>query len=132
MFYVIGERINGMFEDVKKALVDRDPKPVQELAVLQEKHGASILDINCGPIAKEEKVAAMQWLIEVTQEASKLPLAIDTPSYKVMSESLPKVKNPIVINSSQADPEKLEKYIKLAMEYNAQLILLTMDQGERK
>lgn len=126
---VIGERINGMFGDVKNAIKERNPEVIRDLACRQEECGASMLDINVGPIAKNEKADAMKWLIEAAQEASKLTICIDTPSFEVMQSSIAAAKNPVVINSSPADPEKLEKYIGLAKEYNAGLILLTMDKS---
>ena len=38
--YVIGERINGMFTNVKEAIRDRNPKVVQDLALAQMAAGA--------------------------------------------------------------------------------------------
>ncbi|MBC7105521.1 MAG: methyltetrahydrofolate--corrinoid methyltransferase, partial [Firmicutes bacterium] len=32
---LIGERINGMFKDVRNAILNRDPGPIRDLAVRQ-------------------------------------------------------------------------------------------------
>jgi len=57
--FVIGERINGMFTDVKKAIQAQDPAPIQQLAREQVAAGANALDINVGP-ASSDKLGAMQ------------------------------------------------------------------------
>ena len=44
----IGERLNGMFTDVKKAIASKDPAAVHQLAEDQTKAGASYLDVNVG------------------------------------------------------------------------------------
>ncbi|MEK7822486.1 MAG: methyltetrahydrofolate--corrinoid methyltransferase, partial [Planctomycetota bacterium] len=68
----VAERINGMFSDVKKAIVDRDPRPVQELARRQSEAGAGFLDLNVGTAASDP-VSVMKWLIQVTQEVTSTP-----------------------------------------------------------
>ena len=43
--YVIGELINGMFTNVKKAIQEKDGSIIQELATAQEKAGAWAFEI---------------------------------------------------------------------------------------
>ena len=69
---IIGERINGMFRDIAEAIREKDPKPVQDWAKKQEAMGSGYLDLNVGP-AVSDRVSAMKWLVEVTQEVSDLP-----------------------------------------------------------
>jgi len=45
---VIGERINGMFQDVKRAISAGDKQLVQSLAAKQTEAGANYLDVNVG------------------------------------------------------------------------------------
>ena len=52
--YVIGERINGMFVDVKDAIVSQDASVIQDLAKRQLAAGATALDVNAGPAAAEQ------------------------------------------------------------------------------
>lgn len=125
--YVIGERINGMFQDVKKAIQTKDAGIIQDLAKKQLAAGAQALDINVGP-ASAKATEAMQWLVDVVQDVTDATLAIDTAKWDVMSEIVPKVKNPVIINSSKADEDALEKYSKLAVDNNASLLALTIDQ----
>lgn len=123
---IIGERINGMFKDIKQAIQERDPKPVQEWAKRQEEGGARYLDINVGP-AVSDKVSAMKWLVEVTQEASDLPLCLDSTDFEAIEEGLKLCKKPAIINSTSAERSKIEIAFPMAVKYGAGLIGLTMD-----
>ncbi len=125
---IIGERINGMFNDIKKAIQDRNPVPVQEWARRQEKSGARALDLNVGPAVTDKK-SAMEWLVKVTQEVSNLPLCLDSTDLDVIEAGLKKCSNQAIINSTNAEREKIEKFFPLAVQYEAAIIGLTMDKG---
>ncbi|GAW91840.1 methyltetrahydrofolate cobalamin methyltransferase [Calderihabitans maritimus] len=124
---IIGERINGMFKDIKEAIQNKDPKPVQEWARKQEEGGARALDINVGPGAAD-RVEAMKWLVEVVQEVSDLPLCLDSTDFKAIEEGLKLCKRPAIINSTTAEREKIEIAFPMAVKYGAKLIGLTMDK----
>ncbi len=126
--YIIGERINGMFEDVKQALRERKAPVIQDLAKRQMAAGAWALDLNVGPAVADAK-GAMLWLVETVRAVSDAPLAIDTAKWEIMSAVVPQVSGKVVINSSKADPEHAQKYMALATEHNAALIGLTIDVG---
>ena len=125
---IIGERINGMFKDIGKAVVEKDPKPLQEWAIKQENAGAHYLDLNVGPTA-DDRVAAMRWMTEVVQEVSKLPLCFDSTNYDAIEAGLEVNKNPNpMINSVPAERAKIERVFPMAVKYGAKLIGLTMNE----
>ncbi len=124
---IIGERINGMFKDIAKAIKDRDPVPVQEWARKQEHNGAHYLDINVGP-SSPDAVGAMTWLVEVAQEASKLPLCLDSTKYDAIEAGLKICKQPAMINSVPAEMAKMERVFSMAAEYGAEVIALAMNE----
>ena len=124
--FVIGERINGMFQNVRKAIQDRNKEVIHDVAQKQIEGGADALDINVGP-SKGKAVDNMLWLIEAVQEVTDRPLCIDTPKFDVMQEALKACKNPRLINSTKATEEELERYVALAVETSSQLIALTID-----
>ena len=124
--YVIGERINGMFEDVKKAIQEKDGKVIQDLAKRQMAAGASALDVNVGPAARDAE-GAMLWLAEQIRSVSDAPLAIDTAKWQVMAAVVPKIPGDKILNSTKADPEIATEYVALAAENGAGLIALTID-----
>jgi len=124
--FVIGERINGMFQNVKKAIQERDKSVIQQVALKQLKAGASALDINVGP-TKGKPLDNMLWLIEAAQEVTDAPLCIDTPKFDVMQQAVKACKNPTIINSTKATPEDLDRYVPLAVETKSRLVALTID-----
>lgn len=127
---VVGERLNGQFTSVGKAIQNKDKKPIQDLALEQVEAGADYLDVNVGTaVPSREKADAMVWLVETIQEATDAPLTLDTPIESVMLAGLEAVKHPPMINSTNADPEQLQKYLDLSLKYDAALIALTMDKG---
>jgi len=126
--YVIGELINGMFTNVKKAIQSQDGQVIQDLAKAQADAGADALDVNVGP-ATRDSVGGLLWLVENIRKATEIPVAIDNAKWDVMKEVLPKVPGEKIINSSKADESFLDKYVPLAVENNASLIALTLDQA---
>ncbi len=124
--YVIGERINGMFTDVKVAIQEQNPEVIRDLAKRQLAAGATALDVNVGP-AVSDATSAMLWLVEAIREVTDAPVAIDTAKWDVMEAVIPKVPGKKILNSSKADFEIASKYVQLAAENGAGLIGLTID-----
>lgn len=125
--FVIGERINGMFKVVKAAIQENDKTPIQALARDQVEAGARALDVNVGPAAADA-VSAMTWLVDVIQEVTDVPLAIDSPKLEVLEASLERCKNKAIINSTTGTEEQLDKITSIAVKYGASLIGLTIDE----
>lgn len=125
---VIGERINGMFQDVKEALADRNADVIKKLASDQVAAGADALDVNVGPGAADAE-SAMVWLVENIQEVVSCPLAIDTTNAKVMRAGLSACSNPTIVNSITGDPKKIDELLPLAVEHNSEVIGLTIDEN---
>lgn len=127
---IIGERINGMFGDVKKGIQGKDKTVIQNLALDQLRAGADYLDVNVGPaVPSAQKGEAMVWLVEAIQEVTDGPICVDSPRLSDIKAALEVVKNPVMINSTQADPEQLQTYVQLAVDNDASLIALTMDKS---
>jgi len=125
---IIGELINGMYKDVGKAIANKETDVIQHLAQDQVKAGASILDVNTGPYSKNPK-DDMKWLVDSIQAVTDVALALDSTKADVIEEGLKLVKKRAVINSANADPDKMDKMFGLAKKYNAQVIGLAMDKS---
>lgn len=123
---VIGELINGMYKNVRDAIQKSDEETIKNLALAQVKAGAGLLDVNCGPAAKDA-VKTIIWLIDAIRKVTPAKLVIDTTNLDAMEAALKKEPNSI-INSSTADADKMEKIFGLALKYNAEVIALTMDK----
>ena len=127
--YIIGENIHIISEKVKVALKERDSKFFQELAVKQVEGGAQALDINLGP-RKKDWEEVFPWMVEIIEAVTDVPLSFDSTNLMGIEAGLKKVtKTQAIINSTSAEPERLEKVPLLAKEYDAKLIALTMGSG---
>ncbi|MEW6201692.1 MAG: dihydropteroate synthase [bacterium] len=128
----IGERINGMFTDIKRAIEEGDKEPVKKWAVRQIEAGADYLDVNAGAASKKPS-ETIKWLVECIKEAlPDAPIAIDSPRAEVMKAGLEACREngikKMLINSTTGQREKLEYNFGLAREFGAAVICLTMDQ----
>lgn len=124
--YIIGENIHIISEKVKEALKLKDAKFFQELAVKQVEAGAQALDLNLGP-RKKDWEEVFPWMVENVEAVVDVPLSFDSTNILGIEAGLKKVtKAQPIINSTSAEPERLEKVPLLAKQYNARLIALTM------
>jgi 5-methyltetrahydrofolate corrinoid/iron sulfur protein methyltransferase len=127
--YIIGENIHIISQKVKDALKERDAKFFQELAVKQVEHGAQALDLNMGP-RKKDWEEVFPWMVETVEAVVDVPLSFDSTNLAGIEAGLKKVtKAQPIINSTSAEPERLEKVPLVAKEYNARLIALTMGKS---
>jgi len=123
--FIIGELINGMYQNIGKAIKEKNKGVIQKCALEQIKAGADALDINCGP-ASREPISDIQWLVQAIQEVTDKPLVLDSSKPQVIESGLKVVKNKVIINSTTADPEKLGVLVPLAKKHNAKLIGLAI------
>ncbi|HIJ72333.1 MAG TPA: dihydropteroate synthase [Planctomycetes bacterium] len=133
---LIGERINGMFKEVKQAIADKNKGVIQELARRQTEAGANYLDVNVGTAASDQE-GAMQWLVETIQQSCSTTLCLDSQKPNVIEAGL-KVADPnngIMLNSTpvnkKTDEEVFDKYLEMAQNAGPKscLIALTMDKN---
>lgn len=125
---IIGENIHIISPRVKKAVADRDAEAIQGMATLQVEHGADMVDLNIGP-QKRRGVEIMDWIVDAVQEVTDVPLSLDTTNMAAIETGLKKVKRQAMINSTSADPERLNTGLPLAAKYNAKIIALTMGKS---
>ena len=52
MIVAIAESINIMSKTIGPAMKEKNPKPIQEMAVAEAEAGAQFLDVNIGPARK--------------------------------------------------------------------------------
>lgn len=123
----IGERINTGFKDIKQAVMDKDPAPLQEWAKKQAAAGATFLDVNLGAVSADP--ADMCWMIQTVQDAVETPICIDTNRPAILAEAIKVTREGMLINSTTAADEKLDVMMPIAAEYNASIIGLAMDEA---
>ena len=124
--YIIGENIHILSDKVKEALTNRDREFFMDLAVRQVEAGAKAIDVNLGP-RKKDWAEVFPWIIETIETVVDVPLSIDTTNVDGMEAALNTIKKAQpILNSTSAEPERLEKIPALAKTYNAKIIALTM------
>lgn len=127
--YILGENIHIISEKVKEALANKDQKFFQEQAVKQVEAGAQALDLNLGP-RKKDWEEVFPWIVKTVEAVVDVPLCFDSTNLLGIEAGLKHVsKAQPIINSTSAEPERLEKVPLLAKKYNTKLIALTMGSG---
>ncbi|MDD5466630.1 MAG: dihydropteroate synthase [Anaerolineales bacterium] len=127
--YIIGENIHIISDKVKEALKAKDAKFFQEQAVKQVEAGAQALDLNLGP-RKADWEEVFPWIVETVEAVVDVPLSFDSTNLLGIEAGLKKVtKAQPIINSTSAEPERLEKVPLVAKRYNTRLVALTMGKS---
>jgi 5-methyltetrahydrofolate corrinoid/iron sulfur protein methyltransferase len=123
---LIGENLNIMVKKIGQAMKERDPKPIQEVAVAEAEAGVDYIDVNLGP-ARKGGEELMEWMVKTVQEVVDLPLYLDTTNIQAMEAGLKAYKNKqgkAVINSIMCRPERMDAQIPLATKYDAGMVAL--------
>ena len=119
--YPVGENLNVMSKVLGPAMKERNPEPIQKMAMDEEKAGVAFIDLNIGP-SKKEGPAIMEFVVKAVQEVTDLPLWLDTMNIEAMEAGLkayvPK-KAKCVVNSIMARPDRMDALIPLAQKYDA-------------
>ena len=127
--YIIGENIHIISANVKKALAERDREYFMEQAIQQVEAGAKVLDVNLGP-QKRDWEEVFPWIVDTLEAVVDVPLCFDSTNLLGIEAGLKKVtKAQPLINSTSAEPERLEKVPLLAKKFNTKLIALTMGKS---
>ena len=128
---VIGEKINASIKSVGQAISNKDQEFLANLAVAQDDAGADYIDVNAGvgQDAREDASAIMEWVIDVVQNATDKPVCVDSDDPAVLEAALNKYRGEaVMINSVNAEPERLESVGRLAADRKASLIALVMKE----
>jgi 5-methyltetrahydrofolate corrinoid/iron sulfur protein methyltransferase len=129
---LIGERINGSFKDVGRAIQEKDKNVIREWAAKQAASGADYLDVNMG--AASRSVDDFAWLVEAVAECTPMPLSLDCNRLDMFSTGLKVVRNstggdrPVIINSTTAEDSKLVPLLEMAAQYKAGILGVVMDE----
>ncbi|MDY6969581.1 MAG: dihydropteroate synthase [Spirochaetota bacterium] len=125
----IAENMNVMSKVLGPAMKERNAKPIQEMAESEAAKGVDYIDLNIGP-ARKGGDELMEWLVKTVQEVSDIPLALDTTNMDAIVAGLKVCKQPALINSVSLQSSRMEKGLKIAKEYDADLVaLLWSDDG---
>ena len=124
----IGERINPtgrkkFQEELSKNIFGM----VKAEARTQAKNGANILDVNMG-LPGGDEISLITSAVNEIQEIVKLPLSIDSSSYKAIEAACKNCAGKPLINSVNGEEEKLKLILPIVKRYGASVIALTVDE----
>jgi 5-methyltetrahydrofolate corrinoid/iron sulfur protein methyltransferase len=123
---LIGENLNVMVKKIGTAMKDKDPKPIQELAIAETEAGVDYIDINLGP-ARKGGGELMEWIVKIVREVVDTPLYLDTINAEAIEAGLKVYQNKkgkAVINSIMARPESMDVKLPIAQKYDAGFVAL--------
>lgn len=127
--YKIGENIHIISPSVKTALADRDGAFFVNLARKQQEAGADVIDLNIGP-RKKDGPEVVEWLIDCMKEAVPgMTISFDTTNLSAIETGLKLWGSNAIVNSTSAEPERLETVPPMASQYGAKLIALCMEKS---
>ena len=125
--YIIAENFHIISPKFKQAIEDKDEGYIKDTAVKMVEAGAQTIDLNIGP-QKKRGHEILPWLAKIVQKAvgPQIPLCLDTSNLAAIEAACQVVKCQPIINSTSAEPERLEAVPLVAKKYNTRLIALTM------
>ena len=125
--YIIAENLHIISPSFKQAVQEKDEGYIKDTAVKMIEAGAQAIDLNIGP-QKKRGHEILPWLVEIVQEAvgPDIPLCLDTTNLTAIEAACEVVKSQPIINSTSAEPERLETVPIVAKKYNTRLVALTM------
>jgi len=126
---IIGESIHVIARAVNEAIKARDLKTIQDLARAQGEAGADYIDLNVGFLRKDTE-ETMQWIVNTAQEATDLPLSLDTMNPVAMEAGLKICKKRPLINSASGKTDSKEQMLPLAKKYDCDVVISVInDRG---
>ena len=122
---LIGENLNVMSNIIGPAIKERNPAPIQDMAVREKESGVDYIDINLGP-ARKQGAETMEWVVKTVQEIVDLPLSLDTMNVEAMESGLKVLKGKGIINSISCKPEVMTALFPLVKKYNVEFVGLLL------
>lgn len=126
---IIGEKINGAIPSTAKAIVAKDAEFIKNLAIKQAEAGADFIDV-CASVDDDIELETMKWLIDIVQDATDVPIAVDSPNVYTCIESMKYCKKPGLFNSVSLEGDKVDVAFKVLAETKWECVaLLNSDKG---
>lgn len=105
---IIAEKINGSIPSVAKAIEARDAGFIQNLAKVQSEAGSDFIDV-CASVEVSRELETLKWMIDLVQEVTDTPIAVDSPSSETCAKAIDFCKRPGLVNSVSMEGNKVEE-----------------------
>ena len=103
---IIGEKLNGSIPSCGKAIAERDADYIRNWAQKQAEAGAHYID--CCASVNEGELETMEWMINLIQEVTDLPISVDSPDAQVCVDAMKFCNKPGLINSVSGEGNKCD------------------------
>lgn len=123
---IIGEKINGSIPSVAKAIEEKNADWIRDLAKRQTDAGATYIDV-CASVPEEIEVETLHWLIDLVQEVTDLPIAVDSPSPDSILGAMKYCNKPGLINSVSGEDDKIAKIFPVIADTEWECVALLCD-----
>lgn len=125
---IIGEKINGAIPSVKKAIAEKDAGFIRNLAKIQADAGANFIDV-CASTNVSVELETLEWLINLVQEVTDTPIAIDSPHAQTCVDAIKFCKRPGLINSVSGEGDKLDVVLPVIADTTWECVALLCDDS---
>lgn len=124
---IIGEKINATRKSIDTAIKANDAVSIQEVAKSQAVAGAHFLDVNCGTVPAAQEPDVMKWLVKIAQDATELPLCIDSANAQALAAGLQVHRGKAIVNSISGEDSRYKSVLPLIKKYEAGVVALCND-----
>lgn len=124
---VVGEKINASRPKVAQALEKRDADFIIRAARDQAQAGANYIDVNAGTFIDQE-TEVLCWLVETIQSELVVPLCLDSPNPKALSEAMKIHKGEPMINSISLERERFAALLPVVTSEPCHVVALCMSE----
>ena len=122
---IVGEKINTSRRSIAEAVEKRDASYVAKVAREQAEAGAHYIDINAGTFLEQE-AECLCWLVETVQSELDLPLCLDSPNPRALSEAMKHHKGEPMINSISLEAERFQSLLPVVTSQPCHVVALCM------
>jgi 5-methyltetrahydrofolate--homocysteine methyltransferase len=122
---IVGEKINTSRRGVEEAVRNRDAAFIIGLAHEQAEAGADYIDVNAGTFLEQE-VDCLCWLTETVQKEVALPLCLDSPNPKALSEAMKVHQGEPLVNSISLEEDRLRLLLPVVTQQPCSVVALCM------
>ncbi|MGB2799921.1 MAG: methyltetrahydrofolate cobalamin methyltransferase [Dehalococcoidia bacterium] len=124
---IVGEKINTSRKSIEEAVKKQDAAFIIKIAQDQAEAGAHYIDVNAGTFVDQE-VDCLCWLVETVQSKVDLPLCLDSPNPKALSQAIKRHKGEPMINSISLEQDRLQSLLPVITSQPCHVVALCMAQ----
>jgi len=122
---IVGENINTSRKRIAEAVEKQDAEFIVQVAKSQADSGAHFIDVNAGTFVDRE-TEYLCWLVKTVQDAVDLPLCLDSPSPKALSEAIKHHRGEPMINSISLEKDRFTAMLPIVTAQPCRVVALCM------